>query len=63
VISRLTHITHALPTPRAWAANIMLLSGANLASLLVYLRIIPQLKEMGLKFMNRFQLSQYYIHK
>ena len=46
MISRLTHIRHALPTPRAWAANVMFVSGANLASLLGYLHIIPRLKEM-----------------
>jgi hypothetical protein len=47
VIWRLQPTTHSLPIPRARAANVMLVSGANLASLLGSLRIIPRLKEMG----------------
>ena len=36
-----------LPTPPALAANIMIVSGVNLASLLGCLRITPRPKEMG----------------
>jgi hypothetical protein len=43
------HTTHALPTSREWAANVMLVGGKNLALLLGYRRIIPRLKKMGLK--------------
>ena len=49
VISRVTHTTHALPTPRACAANVMLVRGVKLASLLGYLRVIPRLKETGVE--------------
>ena len=47
MISRVRHTTHALPTPRAWASNVMLVSGANLALIVVYLCITPRPKEMG----------------
>lgn len=47
MISRVTHTTHALPTPRACAANVMVVSGVKLASLLRYIRVIARLKETG----------------
>jgi hypothetical protein len=47
VIPKIMHTTHALPTPRACAANGMLVSSAYLYSLLGCQHIILGFKKMG----------------